>query len=150
MVCPFAEGGATTEAMRLAALDVGDARIGLAVCDELGLTVRGVGLVRRTGGQRDLVAVADLLGPYEPAKLVVGLPLNMDGTEGPQARRVRAFAERIGSHLGLPVELWDERLTTFEAERSLRAAGVSSSRRRGVVDQEAAAIILESYLARPL
>ena len=59
--------------MRLAALDVGDARIGLAVCDELGLTVRGVGLVRRTGGQRDLVAVADLLGPYERAKLVVGL-----------------------------------------------------------------------------
>jgi len=136
--------------MRLAALDVGDARIGLAVCDELGLTVRGVGLVRRTGGQRDLVAVADLLGPYEPAKLVVGLPLNMDGTEGPQAQRVRAFAERIGSHLGLPVELWDERLTTFEAERSLRAAGVSSARRRSVVDQEAAAIILESYLARPL
>ena len=135
--------------MRLAALDVGDARIGLAVCDELGLTVRGVGLVRRVGGQRDLDAVAHALEQYQPAKLVVGLPLNMDGTEGPQARRVRAFAERLGSHLGLPVELWDERLTTFEAEGALRDAGVPSSRRRALVDQEAAAIILESYLARP-
>lgn len=135
--------------MRLAALDVGDARIGLAVCDELGLTVRGVGLVRRVGGQRDLDAVAHALEQYQPAKLVVGLPLNMDGTEGPQARRVRVFAERLGSHLGLPVELWDERLTTFEAEGALRDADVPSSRRRGLVDQEAAAIILESYLARP-
>jgi putative Holliday junction resolvase len=135
--------------MRLAALDVGDVRIGLAVSDELGLTVRGVGTVRRVGGRRDLEAVANALGPYEPAKLVVGLPLNMDGTEGPQAARVRAFAERLGSHLGLSVELWDERLTTVEAESSLRTAGVPSSRRRELVDQEAAAIILESYLARP-
>jgi putative Holliday junction resolvase len=135
--------------MRLAALDVGDARIGLAVCDELGLTVRGVGLVRRVGGQRDLDAVARALEPYQPTKLVVGLPLNMDGTEGPQARRVRVFAERLGSHLGLPIELWDERLTTFEAEAALRDAGVPSSKRRVLVDQEAAAIILESYLARP-
>jgi putative Holliday junction resolvase len=134
--------------MRLAALDVGDARIGLAVCDELGLTVRGVGLVRRVGGQCDLDAVAHALEQYQPVKLVVGLPLNMDGTEGAQARRVRAFAERLGSHLGLPVELWDERLTTFAAESALRDAGVPSSRRRALVDQEAASIILESYLAR--
>jgi len=135
--------------MRLAALDVGDARIGLAVCDELGLTVRGVGVVHRVGGRRDLEAIAARLAAYEPARLVVGLPLNMDGTEGRQAARVRAFAERLGAHLGLPVELWDERLTTVEAERTLRAAKLSRTRRRALVDQEAAAIILESYLARP-
>lgn len=135
--------------MRMAALDVGDARIGVAVCDELGMTVRGVGLVRRVGGARDLEAVGELLAPFEPARLVVGLPLNMDGSEGRQAARVRAFAERLAAHLHLPLAFWDERLTTFEAEHALRAAGVSRGRRRELVDQEAAAIILESYLARP-
>jgi len=134
--------------MRVAALDVGDARIGLAVCDELGLTVRGVGIVRRVGGVRDLEEIAERLAPYEPAQIVVGLPLNMDGSEGKQAVRVRAFAERLRAHLGLPVALWDERLTTVEAEHSLRSAGVSRTRRRELVDQEAAAIILESYLSR--
>jgi putative Holliday junction resolvase len=135
--------------MRLAALDVGDARIGLAVCDELGLTVRGIGVVRRVGGRRDLDEIASCLAPYQPARIVVGLPLNMDGSEGPQAARVRAFAERLGTHLGLAIELWDERLTTVEAEHTLRSAGVPRQRRRDLVDQEAAAIILESYLARP-
>jgi putative Holliday junction resolvase len=134
--------------MRLAALDVGDARIGLAVCDELELTVRGVGVVRRVGGRRDLEAIATRLAPYEPARIVVGLPLNMDGSEGRQAERVRAFAKRLEAHLGVPIDLWDERLTTVEAEQTMRAAGLSRARRRALIDQEAAAIILESYLAR--
>src|SRR5262249_62005215 len=107
-------------ARRLAVLDVGDARIGVAVGDELGLTVRGMGIVRRTGGRRDLDAVGALVAPYEPSRLVVGLPLNMDGTEGRQAERVKAFGERLAAHLALPVDLWDERLTTFEAPQTLR------------------------------
>ena len=135
--------------MRLAALDVGDARIGVAVCDELGLTVRGAGVVRRVGGQRDLDAVGALLAPLEPERVVVGLPLNMDGSEGPQAAKVRAFGQRLAAHLALPVEFWDERLTTVEAEQTLRNAGLSRARRRDLIDQEAAAVILESYLARP-
>ena len=134
--------------MRLAALDVGDARIGVAVSDELGLTVRGIGIVRRVGGRRDLDALAALLSPLAPDRIVVGLPLNMDGTEGPQAARVRAFGRRVGTHLGMPVDFWDERLTTVEAERTLREAGMSRAQRRERLDQEAAAIILESYLAR--
>jgi len=134
--------------MRVAALDVGDARVGVAVCDELGLTVRGAGIVRRVGGQRDLDALAAVLRPLEPERLVVGLPLNMDGSEGKQASRVRAFGERVAHHLGLPVDFWDERLTTVAAEETLREAGLSRDRRRALVDQEAAAIILESYLAR--
>jgi putative Holliday junction resolvase len=133
--------------MRIAALDVGDARIGVAVSDELGLTTRGIGVVRRTGGTRDLEAIASLLAPYAPARVVVGLPLNMDGSEGRQAAKVRRFAARVGAHTGLAVELWDERLTTVEAEAVLRETGVARKRRRGLVDQVAAAGILRSYLA---
>jgi putative pre-16S rRNA nuclease len=133
--------------MRIAALDVGDARIGVAVCDELGLTTRGIGVVRRVGGVRDLDAVARLLAPYAPARIVVGLPLNMDGSEGPQAAKVRRFAARVGEHLGTAVELWDERLTTVEAETLLAETGVARGRRRALVDQLAAAAILRSYLA---
>jgi putative holliday junction resolvase len=133
--------------MRIAALDVGDARIGVAVCDELGLTTRGIGVVRRQGGVRDLEAVARLLAPLEPGRIVVGLPVNMDGTEGPQAAKVRRFAERLGEHLGTPIDLWDERLTTVEAETLMRETGVQRRKRRGLVDQLAAAGILRSYLA---
>jgi putative Holliday junction resolvase len=79
--------------MRIAALDVGDARIGVAVSDELGITAQGIGVVQRVGGRRDLEALSQMLAPYAPERLVVGLPLNMNGTEGPQAARVRAFAD---------------------------------------------------------
>ena len=124
--------------MRIAALDVGDARIGVAVSD---------GVVRRQGGTRDLDAIARLIGPYEPERVVVGLPLNMDGSEGPRALKTRRFAERLGEHTGLPIELWDERLTTVEAQEILRETGVRSRGRRGLVDEVAAAVILRSYLA---
>lgn len=132
--------------MRTAALDVGDARIGVAVSDELGLTARGIGAVKRVGGVRDLEAIARMLAPFSPARLVVGLPLNMNGTEGPQAAKVRAFAAKVEGHLDLPVVFWDERLTSVEAENALRAAKIRPDRRRQLIDQEAAAIILESYL----
>src|SRR2546425_9422590 len=104
--------------MRIAALDVGEARIGVAVSDELGITAQGLGVVRRVGGRRDLEALATLLAPYAPSRLVVGLPLDMRGTEGAAAARVRAFAERVAAHLALPLEFWDERLTTGAAERA--------------------------------
>ena len=134
--------------MRVAALDVGDVRIGVAVSDELRITAQGIGVVRRVGGRRDLEALAALLAPYELACLVVGLPLNMNGTEGPQAARVRAFAEQAAAHLGVPLEFWDERLTTVAAERTLLEADVSRKRRREVVDKVAAVLILQGYLAR--
>jgi putative Holliday junction resolvase len=133
--------------MRIAALDVGEARIGVAVSDELGITAQGVGVVRRVGGQRDLDALADLLGPYAPSRLVVGLPLGLNGTEGPQAVKVRVFAEKVAAHLALPLEFWDERLTTVAAERALLEADVSRRRRRDVVDQVAANLILQGWLA---
>jgi len=134
--------------MRVAALDVGEARIGVAVSDELGITAQGIGVVRRVGGRRDLEELSRLLAPYGPDRLVVGLPLTMRGTEGPQATKVRAFAERAAEHLGVPLEFWDERLTTVAAERVLLEADVSRRRRREVVDKVAATLILQSYLAR--
>jgi putative Holliday junction resolvase len=135
--------------MRVAALDVGDARIGVAVSDELGMTARGIGVVRRVGGVRDLDRIATLLAPYGPERVVIGLPLNMDGSEGPRAAKTRRFADRVAAHLNLPVELFDERLTTVAANEAMAATGVRRRRRRELVDQMAAAIILESYLARP-
>lgn len=132
--------------MRIAALDVGDARIGVAVCDDLGISARGIGTVRRRGGRHDLDALARLLAPNAPERIVVGLPLNMDGSEGRQAARVRAFGERVAAHLGVEVAYWDERLTTFEAEDALKRANVSARKRRTLVDQAAAAVILRSYL----
>src|SRR5262245_25774272 len=105
--------------MRIAALDVGEARIGVAVSDELGITAQGIGVVRRVGGRRDLEAVGTMLAPYTPERLVVGLPLNMNGSEGPQAARARRFGTDVAAHLGLPVDFWDERLTTVAAERTL-------------------------------
>jgi putative Holliday junction resolvase len=134
--------------MRIAALDVGDARIGVAVSDELGITAQGIGVVRRVGGRRDLEALATMLAPYTPERLVVGLPLNMNGSEGPQATRVRAFATKVADHLGLPLDFWDERLTTVAAERSLLEADLSRRRRKELVDKVAATIILQGYLAR--
>ena len=133
--------------MRIAALDVGDARIGVAICDELGLTTRGLGVVRRQGGVHDLEGIVRLIAPWEPALVVVGLPFNMDGSEGPQAAKVRRFAARFADHSRLPIEFWDERLTTVEAEEVLRQSGISGRRRKGLVDQVAAAAILRSYLA---
>jgi len=127
---------------------VGEARIGIAVSDELGLTAQGVGVVQRRGGRHDLEALAERLAPYQPERLVVGLPLNMNGTEGPQAEKVRAFATRAAEHLGLPLEFSDERLTTVAAERALLEADVSRRRRRELVDQVAATLILQTYLDR--
>ena len=134
--------------MRVAALDVGEARIGVAVSDELGITAQPLGVVRRVGGRRDLEALAAMLAPYAPVRLVVGLPLELRGSEGPQAARVRAFAEKAAAHLALPLEFWDERLTTVAAERTLLEADVSRRRRREVVDKIAASLILQGYLAQ--
>ena len=133
---------------RMAALDVGDSRVGIAICDALGLTVTGLGVVRRVGGVRDLDAIARLLAPYSPEQLVVGLPLNMDGSEGRQAAKTRRFGERVAAHLQLPLAFQDERLSSFEAEERLRTAGLRGARRRALVDQVAATVILEDYLAQ--
>jgi putative Holliday junction resolvase len=87
-----------------------------------------------------------MLTPHEVSRIVIGLPLNMDGTEGRQASRVRAFGDRLRVHLGIPIDFWDERLTTFEAEERLRSLGLKAKRRRALIDQVAAEVILRAYL----
>jgi putative Holliday junction resolvase len=127
-------------------LDVGDKTIGVAISDELGFTAQGITTVIRQSWAADLAALKDLATERDVTGLVVGLPLNMDGTEGPRALKSRAFADRAAESLSLPVELWDERLSTAEVQRLLIAADVSRARRKEVVDKLAAQVILQSYL----
>ncbi len=133
--------------MRYLGLDLGRATIGLALADDVLRTARALRTLRRRGGQADLEALRRVVRDYEVERLVVGLPLNMDGGEGPSARLARAFAERLGA-LGLPVDLFDERLSTFEAQSRLRQRGFSSRAMRDKVDAEAAAVILQGWLDR--
>ncbi len=135
--------------MRALGIDYGEARIGVAVSDEdrrLALPLCAVKRERTL--EATAKAVAAVLAEHEHVidTVVVGLPLRLDGTEGESARRARAAGEVLGTTLGAEVIYWDERLTTAEAERSLKAQGLSGRERRRVVDESAAAILLQSWL----
>ena len=132
--------------MRAMGLDVGTKTIGVAVSDELGLTAQGVTTIRRKSRKVDLASLKKLAADYSVEKVVIGLPLNMDGSEGPRAQTCRAFGEHVARELGLPIEWQDERLTTVAAERALLEADLSRERRREVVDQVAASLILQGWL----
>jgi putative holliday junction resolvase len=132
---------------RLLALDLGEKRVGVAVSDELRLTVRPLPFLRRTSWKKLLAAVAQLLQSYDAQALVIGLPLNLDGTEGEAAVTARRLARNFQLSLPAPVYLQDERLTSREAEDSLRAAGHPGAELRELVDSEAAAIILRDFIA---
>jgi putative Holliday junction resolvase len=129
-------------------VDLGRARIGLALADDVLRTARPLRVVPHRAEAADLAAIAEAARAYEAERVVVGLPLNMDGSEGPAARHARAFARKIEAALGVPVELFDERLSTFEAERRLRDRGFSAKDLRSRVDAEAAAVILQGWLDR--
>ena len=132
--------------MRLLALDVGDRRVGVAVSDPLGLVARPLTVIVRRSREEDYRAIARLVTEYEATGVVVGHPVNMSGDVGPQARRVERYASGLAEHLHVPLVLWDERLSTAEAEGLLREAGESSREYRGRLDAVAAAVILQSYL----
>ena len=132
--------------MRTLGLDVGTKTIGVAVSDGLGFTAQGVTTVRRTNLKADFAALKVLVQVHEGERFVVGLPLNMDGSEGPRAEASRKFAQQLQSALGLPVEFWDERLSTVAATRTLLEADVSRAKRREVIDQMAAQFILQGWL----
>ncbi len=134
---------------RLLALDLGEKRVGVAISDELQLTVRPLPYLRRTNWKQLLAAVADLLQRFDAKALVIGLPLNLGGDEGEAADNVRRLARNFSLSLHVPVFLQDERLTSREAEQSLRAEGLRNEGLRARVDSEAAAIILRDYLTRP-
>lgn len=133
---------------RILALDVGRRRIGVAVSDGLGLTAQAATVIDNTSEEHVFSAVQSLVEQYEASLIVIGLPRRTDGTLGPEAENVRAVGQKLAGVIGIPVEYWDERFSTAEAERMLIEAGLRRSRRRQVVDQVAASIILQGYLDR--
>lgn len=132
--------------MRVLGVDPGSRRIGLALSDDEGRVALPLETVERAGEAQAARRVAEIAQREGAAQIVVGLPLDMDGTEGPSARRARRFAEAVEAAAGLPLVMWDERLTTVTAERALRETGVRGRERKKVVDQAAATVLLQSYL----
>jgi putative Holliday junction resolvase len=131
---------------RILGLDMGAKRIGLAVSDPLGITAQGLEVWVRRGREADLDHILKVAREYQVKQIVVGLPRHLDGRLGTAAPEIREFAGALGQSLGGEVIFWDERLTTAAAERLLIQADVSRKRRRRVVDQLAAVLILQNYL----
>lgn len=132
--------------MKILGLDYGDRRIGVSISDDLGFTAQGLEVIERRKEGMDMRRIAELVQQYNVEEIVVGLPKNMNGTIGPRGELCQAFAEELKTNLQLPVHLWDERLTTVSAQRTLIEADVSRKKRKGVVDKLAAALILQNYM----
>lgn len=132
--------------MRIMGLDYGDRNIGVAVSDAFGWTAQGTGVVKKRRDGSEVDQIAELVKEHEVTEIVVGLPKNMNNTIGPRGEISIAFAELLQQKLNLPVHLWDERLTTVAAERTLIEADVSRKKRKLVVDKMAATLILQNYL----
>ncbi len=131
---------------RVLGLDVGSKTIGMAVSDPLGITAQGLQTLRRKNKRLDFEQLAAVIRQYEVSEIVVGYPLRMSGAEGAQAEKMQVFAEELRKKFGLPVHLWDERLTSSEANRVLRDSEMSIQRRGEVVDRLAAVLILQNWM----
>src|SRR5579863_833721 len=137
----------TGKPVRYLGLDIGNRRIGVAVSDELGLTAQPVlTLERRSSRREDLRSIARLCRRFNVAGIVVGNPVHLSGETSPQAAKTQAFATELGTLAGLPIHLWDERLTTREAHQILYESGRPRQDHKNVVDQVAAVLILQSFL----
>ncbi|WP_102026938.1 Holliday junction resolvase RuvX [Salirhabdus sp. Marseille-P4669] len=133
--------------MKLMGLDVGEKTIGVAVSDDLGWTAQGVKTLLWKENFADVTEdLKQLITEYKIEKVIVGLPKNMNGTIGERGQACERFAEKLKETFQLPVELWDERLTTMAAERVLLSADMSRKKRKKVIDKMAASIILQSYM----
>ena len=132
--------------MRVLGLDVGDRHIGVALSDALGFTAQRLAVLAHRSQAEDLEAIAALVARHEVGTIVVGLPLMMSGTSGVQADKVRAFAAALKRRIGLPVRLVDERLTTVQGTRALLEMNTSRRKRKQVIDQVAAQLILQQFL----
>ncbi|MBL8075032.1 MAG: Holliday junction resolvase RuvX [Nitrospira sp.] len=133
-------------ATRIIALDYGTKRIGVALSDELGWTAQPLETFERRTLDRDLAHIQELVNAHDVREVVIGLPLRLNGEEGPAVQAVHLFVDRLGEILSVPIVMWDERMTTRSAEELLIAADVSRKKRKGVVDRVAAAILLQGYL----
>jgi putative Holliday junction resolvase len=132
--------------MRILGLDYGDRRIGVAISDAFGWTAQGLGMIERGREGEEFRQISELVREHGVDKIVVGLPKNMNGTLGPRGEICMAFAEQLRQMLSVPVDLWDERLTTVAAERILLEADVSRRKRKQTVDKLAAVLLLQNYL----
>jgi putative holliday junction resolvase len=141
-----ASAGEKPQPTRILAIDFGSRRIGLAVTDELGLTAQGLPTLHRTNKLHDFNHLRRTIKQFAVREIVMGLPLRMSGEHGIQSDKVEAFAEELKGRFKLPVHLFDERLTSVEANRVLDETEMSGRRRTEVVDQLAAVLILQAFM----
>lgn len=132
--------------MKILSLDVGKKKVGIAISDALGITAQPLDTLIRKAKKADLARIEKVIHDMNVSKIIVGLPLNMDGTEGAMAKEIYSFVKELEKETKIPVELWDERLTTMEAERLLLEADLSRKKRKKLDDKIAAQLILQSYL----
>lgn len=132
--------------MRVLGLDLGTKTIGIALSDEEGLFAQPVTTLKRVSLKKDIEKLLDLINKNSVDSVVVGMPVNMDGSTGERSRYVAAFVERLKEKTGIPVCAWDERLSTVAVTKVLIDGGMSRAKRKGVVDKLAAAYILQGYL----
>lgn len=130
---------------RILGIDFGERRIGLAISDELGITAQGLEVLERQGLSQDMIALKEIAEKHKVDKIIVGLPLDKNGNIKPSSP-VIDFVTRLKENFELPIETWDERLSTIEVEKVLLAADVSRKKRKRTVDKLAAQIILQGYL----
>ncbi len=133
--------------MKIMGIDYGDARTGVAISDLLCTIVGTTAVIHSRNAEKTILEIKKLIEENQVGELCVGLPKNMDGTEGPRAQLCRDFAQRLEAETGLPVKLWDERRTTVEAHNILSAHNYHGKKRKNTVDAVAASLILEGYLA---
>ena len=131
---------------RVLGLDVGSKTIGMAVSDPLGITAQGLPTIRRKNRRRDFDQLAGVVRDCQVSEIVVGYPLRLSGMEGTQSEKMQQFAEELRKKFGLPVHLWDERLTSSQAHRILREAELSIQKRGRAVDRMAAVLILQNWM----
>ncbi len=134
--------------MRIMGIDYGDARVGVAVSDLLGITAQGVGTIRNKGSKQLMAELIPIIDEYAPETIVIGLPRNMDGSEGFRAEATYKFADRLREIYDGDIEFTDERLTTVGAARYLNMTDTRGKKRKGVIDTVSACIILENYMRK--
>jgi len=135
--------------MRIMGLDFGSKTVGVAVSDALLVTAQGVGIIRRKSPDKlrqTLAAITEMVQQYEVEKIVLGFPKNMNNTEGERCEKTKEFAELLKKRVDIPIEFWDERLTTVAADKIMMESGIRRENRKDYVDEIAATLILQGYL----
>ncbi|MBO4897823.1 MAG: Holliday junction resolvase RuvX [Clostridia bacterium] len=132
--------------MRILGIDYGDARVGIAVSDLLGITAQGIDVIAEKNFENQVEKVASYVKEYKAEKIVLGFPKNMNGTVGERGEKTKVFADALKKQVDAEIIFWDERLTTAAAHRTLAEGSVSGKKRKGILDKLSAVFILQGYL----